>query len=385
MKNFSRFITEAKESLASQRAKKMGLKGDGHGGWYNASGEFVAKTEGGDLKFYTKGQQPGKDVPPEQQKKPQAPQAPQVQQEPAPEEGGGRKVTLVFGKFNPPTKKHQQLFAAAKGIAAGSDLRIYPSRSQDSEMNPLKAETKIQFMKKMFPSFKDNIMNDDEAITIFDVLQKMENEGYSEVTIVVGNDRLGEFRSLAQKHNGSLYNFNDITVVPGGEKDSDSETSSKMREYASQDNYQGFKSGLPSSFKDGEKLFKKVKSGMGVETKKEEVELWRIAPKLDYKNLRETYLDGKIFRKGVIVENLNTGLRGRVIRRGTNYLICITEDNLMFKSWITDVVEKKAFTDVCGVPADQREVGTPSYTRYTMKMADVKSIRNFINKYKAKK
>jgi len=43
MKNFSRFITEAQESLASQRAKKMGLKGDGHGGWYNASGEFVAK------------------------------------------------------------------------------------------------------------------------------------------------------------------------------------------------------------------------------------------------------------------------------------------------------------------------------------------------------
>ena len=57
----------------------------------------------------------------------------------------------------------------------------------------------------------------------------------------------------------------------------------------------------------------------------------------------------------------------------------------MFKSWITDVVEKKAFTDVSGVPADQREVGTPALTQYTMRMTDVKSIRNFINKYKDKK
>ena len=381
MKNFSSFITEAKESLASQRAKKMGLKGDGHGGWYNASGEFVAKTEGGDLKFYTKGQRPGRDVPPDQKKKTQEPQV--QKQEPAPEEGGdGKKVTLVFGKFNPPTKKHQQLFTAAKGIAGGSDLKIYPSRGQDSDMNPLKPDTKIQFMKKMFPSFEDNIINDDEAITIFDVLQKMENDGYTEVTIVVGADRLGEFRGLAQKHNGDLYNFEDITVVAGGERDTDSETSSKMREFAAQDNLDGFKAGLPNNFKDYEKLFKKVKSGIGVDTKSE---MWKVSPRSNYKNLREHYVGGDIFRKGTIVENANTGLRGKIIRRGTNYLICATEDNLMFKSWITDVVEKKAFTDVSGVPADQREVGTPALTQYTMRMSDVKSIRNFINKYKAKK
>jgi hypothetical protein len=382
MKKFSRFITEAQDSLASQRAKKMGLKGDGHGGWYNASGEFVAKTEGGDLKFYNQGQRPGRDVPPDQQKKPKQPEKPQ--QQPASEDGeGGNKVTLVFGKFNPPTKKHQQLFTAAKGIAAGSDLRIYPSRGQDSEMNPLKPDTKIEFMKKMFPSFKDNIMNDNESITIFDVLQRMENDGYREVTIVVGADRLGEFRGLAQKHNGSLYNFDDITVVAGGERDNDSETSSKMREYAAQDDFDGFKSGLPTKFKDAEKLFKKVKSGIGVDTKSE---MWKVSPVLNYQNLREHYVSGKIFKKGSIIESTNTGLRGKIIRRGTNYLICATEDkNVMFKSWITDVVEKKAFTDVSGVPADQREVGTPALTQYTMRMTDVKSIRNFINKYKDKK
>ena len=384
MKNFSRFITEAQESQASQRAKKMGLRGDGHGGWYNASGEFVAKTEGGELKFYNKGQRPGRDVPPKDQIKKQEPPR-QLQVEPQQPEEGGSKLTIVFGKFNPPTTKHQQLFTAAKSIAGDSDLKIYPSRAQDSEMNPLKPETKINFMKGMFPSFKDNIVNDEKMITIFDVLQSAENDGYREVTVVVGADRLGEFRSLAQKHNGSLYSFDDITVVAGGQRDSDGESSSKLRELAAQDNLNAFKAGLPKRFKDAENLFKKVKSGLGIKSNNEEVDLWKISPKLDYSNLREEYIEGKIFQRGSIVENCNTGLRGKIIRRGTNYLICITEDNIMFKSWITDVVEKKSFTDISGVPANQREIGTPEMTRYAMKMADLKKIRNFINKYKAKK
>ena len=136
MKNFSQFITEAQESQASQRAKKMGLRGDGHGGWYNASGEFVAKTEGGELKFYNKGQKPGRDVPPKPGGAPQKPEP--AQQEPPAEEQTGAKLTVVFGKFNPPTKAHQQLFTAARSIAGNSDMKIYPSRGQDSEMNPLK-------------------------------------------------------------------------------------------------------------------------------------------------------------------------------------------------------------------------------------------------------
>ena len=67
--------------------------------------------------------------------------------------------------------------------------------------------------------------------------------------------------------------------------------------------------------------------------------LWQIAPKFDWRNLRENYVTGKIFNIDSIVENLNTGLIGKVIRRGTNYLICVTEDNIMFKSWVRDLKE----------------------------------------------
>jgi hypothetical protein len=54
MKSFLQFLTE---TSASQQAARLGLEGDGHGGWYDRkTGEFTAKTEKGTLKFYNKRQ-----------------------------------------------------------------------------------------------------------------------------------------------------------------------------------------------------------------------------------------------------------------------------------------------------------------------------------------
>ena len=61
MKNFLRFFTEAQKSQAVIQATRLGLQSDGHGGWYDKKGEFVAKTEGGKLVFYNQGDQPGRD------------------------------------------------------------------------------------------------------------------------------------------------------------------------------------------------------------------------------------------------------------------------------------------------------------------------------------
>ena len=51
MKSFGQFLTEAVKTAASTEAKMKGLKGDGHGGWYDAKGNFVAKTVNGKLQF----------------------------------------------------------------------------------------------------------------------------------------------------------------------------------------------------------------------------------------------------------------------------------------------------------------------------------------------
>ena len=102
-------------------------------------------------------------------------------------------------------------------------------------------------------------------------------------------------------------------------------------------------------------------------------------------NLRENFVNNKIFKVGQIVENVNTGLVGKIIRRGTNYLICVTEDKIMFKSWIKDVNEAVVNSKAKqGVPADQRLVGTDSYRKYVEGMVPGCWSKQFINKYRKK-
>ena len=64
MKSFLQFVSE---STAVQQATRMGLTGDGHGGWYK-DGEFVAKTEKGRLKFFNKRQKVGQQDPKQSEK-----------------------------------------------------------------------------------------------------------------------------------------------------------------------------------------------------------------------------------------------------------------------------------------------------------------------------
>jgi len=425
MKGFGDFFSEARTSQASEKAKKLGLKGDGHGGWYDRAGEFIAKTEKGDLKFFTKGQKPGKDVPNPRQKAAQpAPkikakattvtgkQVAAAEPEAQKAKGSGEEekkerssdaLTVVFGRFNPPTTGHKKLFDMAKNISGEDDLRIYPSRSQDPKKNPLDPATKIKFMKMMFDDYEDNIVNEKDMKTIFDVLITAQEEGYKEVKIVVGSDRLSEFKNLATKYNGDLYNFDMIDVLPAGERDSDADdvsgmSASKLRKAVKDDDMKAFTKGMPSKFDKGEvnNLYNALKKAMGlsVTTDKkdtqESFDLWEIAPSFDYKTLREKYYSKEIFKRGDIVESLHTGLRGKVTRRGANHLICVTESGIMFKSWIKDVSE--AYTEK---KMDREErlpgkpntlIGTKGYLKYAAKMTSGSSYgKEFINKYKAKK
>ena len=93
------------------------------------------------------------------------------------------------------------------------------------------------------------------------------------------------------------------------------------------------------------------------------------------------------FRINDIVENLNTGLVGKVIRRGTNYLICVTKEGYMFKSWIKDVTEAVVNnTTRSGVGPEDRLVGTDKYRKYVETMVPgCVSGYDFINKNKKRK
>ena len=411
MKRFSLFLTEAATSQASTQAKKLNLKSDGHGSWFDSRGTLVAVTEKGRLKFTNKKQPKAQEGPVKQMATRRADDklAGAPLQKPAPKarakaaepegdakSGGGDTLTTAFGRFNPPTIGHEKLLGAARKAAAGGDLKIYPSRTQDNKKNPLDPDMKVSYMRKMFPDFEEQIINDPDMRSIFDVLTAASEEGYKNINIVVGADRQAEFDNLAQKYNGELYDFDLIRVISAGVRDADAEgvegmSASKLRKAVVDDDFAVFKRGLPKGIDDGDRaaLFNAVRQGMKIKAAskvKEEFATWQIAPRYDQQTLREKYVTKKVFRIGDLVENLNTGLVGRIMRRGTNYLICVTEQNNMFKSWIRDVMEAVVnYSGPSGVPASQREVGTDNLRNYTMDLTGTKNIRNFINKYRKNK
>ena len=395
MKSLFQFLSE---SQAVQQATRMGLKSDGHGGWYDNKGEFIAKTEKGQLKFFNKRQRIGAQDPRQSEKEKRistgssaepAPE-PQMVMEPPEVEKTKGTLTIAFGRFNPPTTGHEKLLDKVASSSDDSDYIIVPSRSQDAKKNPLDPDTKVSVMQKMFPKHKNNIVNDKNNRTIFDVLKKAHTDGYTNVSILGGADRVKEFEKLTGDYNGKLYNFDNVEVMSAGARDPDSEdvtgmSASKQRKAAAEGDIKAFMKGVPKSLsqKDAEELFKKIRKAMNI---KEGWSLWEIAPKFDWQGLRENYIGEKIFRVGQMVENMNNGLVGRIIRRGANHLICVTEDKIMFKSWIKDVSESVVNgTTQSGVPADQREVGTDAFRKYVETMVPGSSYgRHFINKYRKK-
>jgi nicotinic acid mononucleotide adenylyltransferase len=426
MKSFFQFLSES----ATQQAARMGLTGDGHGGWYK-DGEFVAKTEKGRLKFYNKRQKIGKQDPPQSEKekrlshttsaRAQQPQAqpkgkvaasqqaasaqqPVSQQDdpegpvepedltPQPVKKTKGTLTVAFGRFNPPTTGHEKLLDTVALSSDDGDYIIVPSRSQDKKKNPLDADQKVAVMRQMFPNHSERIVNDPGNRTIFDVLKKAHNDGYAGVRIVGGADRQKEFDKLVNNYNGLKYDFDTVEVRSAGDRDPDSEgvegmSASKQRKYAAENDFENFLKGVPSAMnkKVARELFNNIRTGMNI---KEGWNLWEIAPRFDWKNLRELFVGKKIYQVGDLVENLNTGLVGRIIRRGANHLICVTEDNVMFKSWIKDVTEAKKYNNLTndgGVHASQREVGTDSHRKYVEKMVPGSDWgKQFINKYRKK-
>ena len=428
MKNLLQFLTEARTSRASEQAQKLNLKSDGHGSWFDSRGKLVAVTEKGRLKFTSKKPGAAQDEGPVKQmataraddklagaplqKKP-APKAKKPEKPGDAKPRGSDDLTIAFGRFNPPHRGHEKLIKAADKAAAGGDMKIYPSRTQDKKKNPIDPDMKVSYMRKMFSDYEDNIINDPQMRTIFDVLVAAAEEGYKSITIVAGADRIGEFESNAVKYNGDLYDFEEIRSVSAGPREDDApgvegDSASKQRKSVVDNDYKKFKSRLPAEMDDGDgmALFNAVRIGMGVKAAakvKEEFADWQIAPKLDQKTLREQYVTKQIFNIDDEVENLNTGLVGKIIRRGTNYLIAVTEGNVMFKSWIKDLMEaqepkfterKIPFTTVSGVTSDKRLVGTDELRKYAQSMVpgqekimgmDIKNIKNFINKHRKNK
>ena len=177
-------------------------------------------------------------------------------------------AVITFGRFNPPTIGHElminKLVSTAKRY--GGDAYVFASGSQDAKKNPFPYDEKIALMKKMFPVRGHNIFRyaSVKPPTVMHAASAVFADGYQELVLVVGSDRVGQFKKLLPQYNGvkgkahGEYEFSKIEVVSAGERDPDADdatgmSASKLRALAVDGDYDNFQNGLPDTLSSDQK------------------------------------------------------------------------------------------------------------------------------------
>jgi len=175
-----------------------------------------------------------------------------------------KKVVMTFGRLNPPTVGHQKLVdkLLAIGKKEKADVKVFLSHTQNNKKDPLNYAEKIRFARKAF----GKVIEQSNSKTIIQILQELQ-KNYTDLIMVVGSDRVGEFGGLLDKYNGKAYNFDSISVISAGARDPDSVgvegmSASKLRALAIEGDFETFKTGLPKKLteKDAQDIYDTIRS-----------------------------------------------------------------------------------------------------------------------------
>ena len=259
-------------------------------------------------------------------------------------EAVGKSIAFAFGRFNPPTSGHEKLINKIKSVANG-DYKVYLSRSEDNKKNPLSPKKKLEYMKKMFPQHARNI-EINQTNMVLDIATLLYKKGYTDLKMVAGSDRVREFDTMLKKYNGvqsrhGKYDFTSIEVVSAGERDPDAEgatgmSASKMRDAVAKNDINSFKRGLPSGFNDVQGLFNDIRKGMNLTLEHNERKIPSLV-EFEQQQIRDLYIRDMIFNIGDKVNYVTEDIEGKVVRRGTNYIVLENNNNLT-KAWIWNCV-----------------------------------------------
>ena len=184
-----------------------------------------------------------------------------------------KPVAFCFGRMNPPTIGHARLLNTTARASAGGDYYIFLSHTQDSKKNPLDYNTKVDFVKAMYPQHADHVSYG-SLRTIMEIMEFLYHNNYTDVTYVCGNDRLPAFKELLNKYNGveggkTYYKFNSIDIVSSGPRDPDDEgvagaSASAARAAAEAGDKEEFKK-ITGAGRYAPQLYKAVRKGLLVE------------------------------------------------------------------------------------------------------------------------
>lgn len=278
-----------------------------------------------------------------------------------------KTLFFTFGRMNPPTVGHGLLVDSLAKKSQKNPYRVYLSHTNDPKKNPLEYVEKVKFVRKMFPKHSRSIILDKKIKNVFDAANAIYNEGYRNVVMVVGSDRVTEFKTLLEKYNGvkgrhGLYTFKTINVISAGERDPDAEgvsgaSATKQREAAKNNDFVLFSQGLPKNFsnKDSKDLFNAVRKGMGLQEEKQFHNHLQLEPLSD---IREQFVSGELFSVGEHVVIKSTNENAVIVHKGANYYIVEKEDGSAARQWIDSLQKVDEYF----------ELGTKKYTDHAKKM-----------------
>lgn len=262
-----------------------------------------------------------------------------------------KTVFFTFGRMNPPTTGHEKLMNELSKKSGKNPYRVYLSQSTDKKKNPLDFKYKVKTVRKFFPKHARSVMLNKKVKNVFDAATEIYNDGFKNITMVVGSDRVNEFNTLLKKYNGTkgrhgLYNFNKINVISAGDRDPDADdvsgmSASKMRSLANEGDFTQFSQGLPRnvSNSDAKKVYNEVRKGMGLKEQKEYFNKLHFEP---VSEKREAYVKGNLFNIGDRVTIVGSDELASVTSLGTNYVI-VESGGKLYRKWLSDVelLEKK--------------------------------------------
>lgn len=156
---------------------------------------------------------------------------------------GHTTAVFTFGRFQPPHAGHASIVSAVTAAATelGGDGYVFASSSQNKAAyltgpkhlamvatgrfescgpneNPLSVAQKIHFLEKMNPAaiaagtrFIDTTESD--CPNIFGVVEKLKEAGYTTLVMLVGNDRVSDFKVMFKR-----AKVEGVTVQAAGEK-----------------------------------------------------------------------------------------------------------------------------------------------------------------------
>ena len=186
-----------------------------------------------------------------------------------------KHVAFAFGRFNPPTVGHKKLIDTVVDASDGGDFYIFTSQSQDPDKNPLDYQTKVNFLKKLFPDIQDKIVYDVSIKNVLQAADKLKANGYTDATFVCGSDRVPEFTKLLNAWNGmdKTPRFGVLNIISSGEREDGVEgvggvSASMAREFVKNNDFDSFKGTVPNNPQLALELFNAVKQGMATSKKK---------------------------------------------------------------------------------------------------------------------